>query len=129
LQCIYGKRRWHLLLFILTSEVTDRRDKPWFWAYNDIFECGLSARAICIYTLFCRQVSNSTRPIFPTYGYIYRKTGIKDHKTIRKALDELVAAGLLEIRQRRARGQAANYYKLLNRAPLGVKVDEFGNYV
>lgn len=91
---------------------------PYNWI-GDGFVAELSGNAYKVWTILKYHANLRTGLCFPTYNTIMIETGIKDPKTVTRALYELVDKGHLLIEQKRARyrdgtqhGNIRNFYTL-----------------
>ena len=90
--------------------LSDLREDFFCKIYSNIHDLGISPNAMTVYVLFCCMAGPEDREIYPPYAHITEKCGIKDSKTIKKALDELEELQLIKLERRKARGQ--NTYKI-----------------
>lgn len=91
----------------------DKRKQGWFWAYNEIFEKGLSCNSIAVYCLLCKMVGNSGKRVFPSQGRIGELLHISK-PTVIKALKELEEKHLIHVERRVDGGQKTNEYWILD---------------
>lgn len=72
----------------------DRRQRGWFWDYNDVFESDLSANAMLV-RLYLARCANGDRQAWPSLNTIARNCRISK-PTVIKALKQLEEKGWLE---------------------------------
>lgn len=75
------------------DELHDGRRKNWFWDSNCIFDLGLSCYAIVV-RLYLARCAGENRVAWPSLSNIAAHCGIS-RKTAKRAIDELIANGLL----------------------------------
>ncbi len=75
------------------DELRDGRRKNWFWDNNCIFDLGLSCYAIVV-RLYLARCAGENRVAWPSLSNIAAHCGIS-RKTAKRAIDELIARGLL----------------------------------
>jgi hypothetical protein len=78
-----------------------------FWVPNEIYEAGVSGYAKAVYIYLCRR-SDDEGKSFPGYGTIAKEVGFSK-SSIRRAVDELIAAGLL-VKENRGRKESGEFY-------------------
>lgn len=83
-------------------EIRDKREKDWFWVNNefvDLYGQKIGSNAVAVYFVLCRHANNDTQQCFPSMETIGRKAGIKNRKTISKAIHVLKEYGVIEVEQ------------------------------
>ena len=85
--------------------------RGFFWAYNDLFDFGLTANAIAVYCLLCRMAGNFGHDIKPSQKYIGEKVKLS-RPTVMKALNELEAKLLIAVERRTEGGQKTSIYTI-----------------
>ena len=93
-----------------------------FTVDNRIFDYGLKPRDIAVYCCICRHINRETGVAFPSRRMIARECGIGKVDTVDRAIDALIAKGLLEKKHqmRFDGGYASNVYTLSGIGDMGV---------
>lgn len=96
----------------MQNNLTDERQKGWFWDVNDIFESDLSVYAIAVRVFLARCADKHGRS-FPSFNKIAEKCSISRRQAI-NAVQELIAKGWLDKVPRRAEGESGGSYPASN---------------
>lgn len=94
-------------------DTLEHKEPTWFWSNKIIFELPIDNNAKLVYIFLCR-ISGKSHTAYPSYSTIKKKCSIKSSTTIKKAIDALMAAGLLDYRTRTSKDgdKGSNVYTL-----------------
>lgn len=91
----------------------EHQEPTWFWSNKIIFELPIDNNAKLIYIYLCR-LAGKGHTTYPSYSTIGEKCSIKSRTTIKKAIDALMEAGLLDYRPRMSKegDRSSNIYTI-----------------
>jgi replication initiation and membrane attachment protein DnaB len=118
-------------------EIRDKRSQEWYWQNNlfvDVYGETVGSNAVAIYSVLCRHANNSTQKCWPSMETIGKKSGIKDRKTVSKAIGILSDYNIIEVEKVKAdNGKHANntyqlndpkYWKAISETPTPPKEEK-----
>lgn len=94
-------------------DTLEHKETTWFWSNKIIFELPIDSNAKLVYIFLCR-IAGKSHNAYPSYSTIGKKCGIKSRTTIKKAINTLMEAGLLDYRTRMSKegDKSSNVYTL-----------------
>jgi biotin operon repressor len=113
----------------MSRGIIDKRTKGWFWLDNYIMDLGLKPNAVAVYAVLCRMAGDENRTVYPSHAYIGEKLAGMSRPTVIKAIKELSEKGLIEVGNRKKKGQNTNYYILLDRVAKGKNAGSMSKYI
>lgn len=94
-------------------DTLEHKETTWFWSNKIIFELPIDSNAKLVYIFLCR-IAGKSHNAYPSYSTIGKKCGIKSRTIIKKAINTLMEAGLLDYRTRMSKegDKSSNVYTL-----------------